>query len=489
MYFYFVPESDSNTSTPSHIRLSELAEQIRGVIHNAFHGRRFWVVAEISGHKFYKDSNRHYLELVEKMEGNTTETAKIRTTVWSEGAVKIKHFEQQTGQVFKDGLKVLVNVRVEYHIIYGLSLTLEDIDASYTLGDLQRRRLEILSRLVNESNGKITQVNGVFHTPNKLYRFNIALQKIALVASPNSEGLHDFMSNMLQNKHNYTFHIDQYFTSVQGASAEEELKRTMIRIYESGVQYDCVVIIRGGGAKTDFLAFDTFGIAMAVARFPVPVITGIGHFRDVSITDMMAHTSTNAPTKAAEFIIAHNRQFEENLLRFQNSIIIRSQQILSGLRQRMTRIHSGFIQNVMGEVLRKKNILNSHQAVLQSRSRTILYNKQNHLLRWVAKVSATPAASLRSHQRQTDLVSQQVRNFSLRYIQQQKQQIETKAALMKIIDPRNLLQKGFAIVKSEGKIIANASGVFPGAQLSVLMQNTELQVNVLTNKIIQSHEL
>ena len=296
---------NSDELRSGHLSLSELASKIRGVISDSFSGKHFWVVAEISGHKFYKESNRHYLDLVEKLSGQNSETAKIRTTVWSESAAKIRNFEEQTGQQFKDGLQVLVMVRVEFHIVYGLSLFIEEIDHSFTMGNLQRQRLLTLKKLVDESQGKIRYENGVYHTPNKACVLKSVLQKIALVASANSEGLHDFMNNIRHNKFGYTFQIDHYQSSVQGAVAENELKRTMIRIYESGIQYDCVVIIRGGGAKTDFLAFDTYGISLAVARFPIPVITGIGHFRDVSVTDLMAHVSTNAPTKAAEIGRAH----------------------------------------------------------------------------------------------------------------------------------------------------------------------------------------
>ena len=158
---------NSDELRSGHLSLSELASKIRGVISDSFSGKHFWVVAEISGHKFYKESNRHYLDLVEKLSGQNSETAKIRTTVWSESAAKIRNFEEQTGQQFKDGLQVLVMVRVEFHIVYGLSLFIEEIDHSFTMGNLQRQRLLTLKKLVDESQGKIRYENGVYHTPNK----------------------------------------------------------------------------------------------------------------------------------------------------------------------------------------------------------------------------------------------------------------------------------------------------------------------------------
>ncbi|MBC7865238.1 MAG: exodeoxyribonuclease VII large subunit, partial [Bacteroidia bacterium] len=134
-----------------HIKLSELAERIRGVIRGAFENQFYWVVAEVSGHKYIAAKEWHYLDLVEKMEGKASEAAKLKCTVWSDASKKIEEFEKVTGQKFADGLQVLVKVKVEYHIVYGLSLVLSDVDHSYTLGNIERQRLETLMRLVKEN--------------------------------------------------------------------------------------------------------------------------------------------------------------------------------------------------------------------------------------------------------------------------------------------------------------------------------------------------
>src|SRR5690606_8737730 len=180
-----------------------------------------------------------------------------------------------------------------------------------SLGNLERLRKETLRRLLQENPDHVALVDDQYITRNKQLRLNCVIQRIALIGSPRSEGYTDFVHTIDHNQFGYRFAIDYYYSAVQGVSAEQELVSTLIKVYEKSkdVPYDCVVITRGGGAKTDFLVFDTYALSRVVARFPIPIITGIGHHKDVSIVDMMAHTLTKTPTKAAEFILAHNRAF------------------------------------------------------------------------------------------------------------------------------------------------------------------------------------
>lgn len=493
-----------------HMRLSELAAKVRGVIQDAFSGQFYWVVAEISGHKFYKDSNRHYLDLVEKIEGQNVEAAKIKTTAWAEGAKSIIAFESATGQKFSDGLQVLVKVKVEYHIIYGLSLVISEIDQSFTLGNLERQRLNTLMRLVKENPGKIYLEGDQYITSNKLLQLNKVLQRIALVASPNSEGYHDFMSNIRNNKFGYVFQIDNYFTTVQGTFAEEELKNTMIRIYETKQDYDCVVIIRGGGAKTDFLAFDTYGIARAVARFPFPVITGIGHLRDVSITDLMAHTATNAPTKAAEFIIGHNRMFEEEMYRLQRNAIIKAQQKVSLAHQKIAAINNAVINKSRTIIAKltdaivksnrvistksisiigrnKERMAHVHQSVI-NKSRTIVQNRKDILMRLAVQASSTPVLKLQSKRNELANLVSNIRSFTVMFAKNRAAELEHHRTVIKMMSPKNILRKGFAMVKLDGKVVKDASGIEEGKELTLSLSDAEIKTKVISKKDLNGNE-
>jgi exodeoxyribonuclease VII large subunit len=256
----------------------------------------------------------------------------VRGVAWSVGSQSIKKFESETSQVFTNGIQVLAKVKVEFHRAYGFSLVLHEIDPSFTLGNLEKQRRETLQRLVNENPDAITLSGEEYFTRNKSLSFNPVIQKIAVIGSPNSEGYVDFTHTISSNLFGYKFNVDVYQSSVQGQYAESELVNTLVSVFEADVDYDCVVIIRGGGARTDFLVFDAYRLARAAARFPIPIITGIGHHKDVSIVDLMVNTSTKTPTKAAEFIISHNRAFEEQLTNAQKSIVIRSQQMMSHCR-------------------------------------------------------------------------------------------------------------------------------------------------------------
>ncbi|MFN6038582.1 MAG: exodeoxyribonuclease VII large subunit, partial [Bacteroidota bacterium] len=273
----------------------------------------------------------------------------------------------------------MVKLKVEYNIVHGLSANILDIDASYTLGNIEKQKLQTLMRLVTENPDKIVQEGENYVTFNKQLKLSIVLQRIALVTSQNSEGLHDFLNCILANRFGYKFAVDNFFTSVQGIQAEADLRNKMLEIYNSGVKYDCVVIIRGGGAKTDFAVFDTYGIARAVARFPFPVFTGIGHLRDVSITDMMAHTVSNTPTKAAELIIAHNRKFEEAVIQLQRTLVIKTQQFCALRNQSLNGINTKIVNESRNRLQEKNNFLqNLKQAVVQ-KSRLLLSSNNNNL--------------------------------------------------------------------------------------------------------------
>ena len=461
-----------------HITLAELSSRIRQVVQSSFSGEFYWVVAEVSGHKFYSDANRHYLDLVEKIEGQTVEAAKLKANVWSEGSKRITEFEKLTGQQFKDGLQVLVKVRVEYHIVYGLSVVISDIDASFTLGNLEKQRLQTLMRLVNENGDKVKQLGNEYITANKQLSLNRVLQKIALVASPNSEGFHDFMSNITRNQFGYTFHIDQYFTSVQGLPAAEELKNTMVKIYQSGVDYDCVVIIRGGGAKTDFLVFDSYGIAQAVARFPFPVITGIGHLRDISITDMMAHTVTNAPTKAAEFIVAHNRKFEDEIVQLQRLVVIKVQQFTVAVQRNLNTLHSRTVNLARSRLAERKDQLQTLKQIMAEKTRDLLFSRNSQVTFIYSKISASVPYLTAKNQYELQQIREKIRYSTNQLIKSQQEFMLHQQSLVQMMSPKNILKKGFALVKLNGKIKTKAAQINKGEELIITFTDGEIKTIV-----------
>lgn len=464
--------------TSPNLTLSQLADQIKGILNSSFSGKFFWVIGEVSGHKYDHAKKRHFLELIEKKEGESQLVAKIRATIWSDFAQKVTEFERTTGQEFKNGLQILIKVSVEFHTAYGLNLIVSDIDASFTLGNLEKQRLDTLMRLVKEPNNNIKQEGDVYITPNKRLSLKRVLQKIALVASPNSEGLHDFMSNLTANHFSYAFNVVTYYTTVQGASASEDLKNALLEIYNSGISYDCVVIIRGGGAKTDFVVFDTYAVAQIVARFPVPVITGIGHLRDISITDMMAHTNTNAPTKAAEFIVAHNRKFEDEVIEMQRKIVIWVQQYHSGMKENLQLLNSKIINSGRSRIQQRKDELLEQKQNLSQNSKEIIFRSSNKITFTLSKLITSSPQSIKNANKeiknQKDNLTFQITQF----LTKQFEFLRNQTTVVKLMDPKNILNKGFTLIKSEGKILTTAENIKVGDELTISFSDSDIKTKV-----------
>ena len=251
----------------------------------------YWVQAELSDVR--TNSTGHcYLEFIQKDPRSNNLIAKARGTIWANVYRLLKpYFEESTGQAFVSGIKVLVQVTVSFHELYGYSLTVQDIDPTYTLGDMARRRREILKQLEEE---------GVL-TLNKELEMPVLPQRIAVVSSPTAAGYGDFCHQLKNNSRGFFFHTELFPALMQGDRVEESVLSALDAILNRQEDFDAVVIIRG--ATSDLSGFDTYLLAAACAQFPLPIITGIGHERDDTVLDSVAHTRVKTPTAAAEYLI------------------------------------------------------------------------------------------------------------------------------------------------------------------------------------------
>jgi len=268
--------------------------------------------------------------------GGRDTVAKMEAAIWRKNYSIIRGFEQATGVAFSRNISVLLFVTVAFHAVYGMRLEIHQIDHSYTLGNLERERQAILDMLVRDHADFVWQENGVYITANQLLPRPLAWQRLALIAAPNSDGWRDFRHELQHNPFGYRYQIDEYLTQVQGQGADRAICGQLDKILASGVSYDAVVMVRGGGSQLDFGSFDSLRVGLAVAMFPVPILTGIGHERNVSIADMLCHQSVKTPTKAAAFLIDHNRQFEEQCLRQFARLTEAARERLLGTRENLS---------------------------------------------------------------------------------------------------------------------------------------------------------
>lgn len=322
----------------SPIRLSDLAYTLEAVVDAGFGGKAIWITAETSDIKNYPDRQYCFLTLVERetgAAGRQETVAKLEAAIWRKQYGIIRAFETATGVAFARNIQLLLLVSVRFNPVYGLRLEILRIDHSYTLGNLEQERQATLNALLRDHPDLIWKEDEHYITANQLLPRPAVWQRLALIAAPGSDGWRDFRHELTHNPWGYAFRVDEYLTQVQGQGAERAICAQLDRIRHSGIAYDAVVIVRGGGSQLDFGSFDTYLLGQFVAGFDVPVLAGIGHERNISITDLLCHQSVKTPTKAAAFLLEHNREFEENCLRLRDRLASATRDALQTARDRL----------------------------------------------------------------------------------------------------------------------------------------------------------
>lgn len=317
------------------LSLFELNRFVKQALHNHLPDT-YWVQAELSDVR--SNSSGHcYLEFVQKDTGGNHLIAKARGTIWSNIFKMLKpYFEQETGQQFASGIKVLVQVSVEFHELYGYSLTVLDIDPTYTLGDMARRRREIILRLEEE---------GVL-TMNKELDMPLAPQRIAVISSATAAGYGDFCDQLRNNPYGLSFQTKLFPAIMQGERVEESIISALESVYQELHDWDVVVLIRGGGATSDLSGFDTYNLAANCAQFPLPIITGIGHERDETVLDIVAHTRVKTPTAAAEYLIGRLYETALKLEDHASRVVNKVEERLNWEHTRLNRLSERIPMNV-----------------------------------------------------------------------------------------------------------------------------------------------
>lgn len=318
--------------------LKELCDWIQEIVENDL-PNRYWVCAEIASMSV---RGHCYMELVEKAE-NGILAAKVRATCWSNVYHLLSaYFLQETGQSLHTGLQVMLEVSVEYHAVYGLSLNVWNIDPTYTLGDLAKQRQATIQQLTED---------GVMDLQKALQIPSLP-QRVAVISSADAAGYGDFCDQLKHNRFGFKFHVQLYPAVVQGDTAARSVVQALNSIAALEEEWDVVVIIRGGGASTDMSCFDDYNLASHCAQFPLPIIAGIGHTRDVSVVDMVVHTSVKTPTAAAEWLIERvaeqvervgslmlrlQRATQNAVSREKNRLLLYEQQIFNAVRGKAVR--------------------------------------------------------------------------------------------------------------------------------------------------------
>jgi exodeoxyribonuclease VII large subunit len=401
------------------------------------------------------------------------------------------YFETTTGQRLTDGLKVLLQVSVEFHELYGFSLNVRNIDPTYTLGDQARKRREIIQRLTDE---------GVL-TMNRELELPMVPQKIAIISSPSAAGYEDFMQQLTANSRGLHFYTYLFPAVMQGNMAEQSIVNALDRIYRYEQFFDLVVIIRGGGSQVDLSCFDNYKVAYHITQFPLPVLTGIGHEKDDSIVDLVAHTRLKTPTAVAEFILEGVANFEERIQQLQQQGLALVETLLEEKKDYLEELARELSSLVRNQLASNRSDLIQLTWKFQQEIKLSLRGKRHHLDRkWQRLEHLTDHFFFVGNQKvlhaakaMSDLVSrgmvvkrQRLRDYldksRILYARQlagERHRLEMAGQTAIMSDPENILKKGFSITTFKGRRIQDPEILKRGDTIKTYMAEGSILSEVI----------
>ncbi len=396
------------------ITLSELNFSIKAALSYSFPDT-YWVIAEIAESRC--DQKGHcYFNLVEKDDDRTV--AQIRANCWAYEYRKISQkFEKATREPLKPGMKVLFLAAINFHEVYGLSLLIKDIDPSYSLGEMARKKREVIERLQKE---------GLIEL-NKGLRLPLVPQRIAVVSAPGAAGYGDFMSHIANNPFGYSFNIQLFPAIMQGQEAEKSIVAALHEIRKRQDSFDVAAIVRGGGSQVELNCYDGYELAVAIAKLPLPVFTGIGHERDDTVADMVAHTRMKTPTAVADFLISGLKAFEDRILEAQRRLGRLCEKALKDENHKLNTLIQRFHYAV-------KNSFRHQESGLDSALKALKI-QVSHLLRTA------------------------------------NDRLTIYEKTVKHLDPANVLKRGYSIASLDGKVLKSVADVEAGASISIRLQD------------------
>jgi len=449
------------------LSLSELQAVIRDSLYLSMPDM-YWVVGEISEIK-ENFAGHCYLELIEKSADDKNIRARIRAIIWnSKYRLLSSFFSNCTGESLRNGIRILFRAKIEYHEVYGLSLIISDIDPSYTLGEMAIKRQMIIKKLEDE---------GIFNM-NKELDFPELPSRIAIISSATAAGYTDFIKHLHSNHRKYTFQTRLYESVMQGEDTEQSVISALEAISGDLDSFDLVAIIRGGGSQSDLSWFDNYNIAYYITQFPLPVITGIGHDKDISVTDMVAWRSFKTPTAAADHLIecmsdAENRlrELAQMIAEVAGSIIEEKQIILNNNKSKLipiARLHISSRKEILSNVLLEL-VSKGKESVI--RAGYIPVQQSSALKRAVSDYLKTLNSKINTFRDALITRARSAVSLSL------ERAISLEKAI-KASDPANILSKGYSITTLDGKVVKSARQLTEGKIIETILSEGKVSSTI-----------
>lgn len=446
--------------------LSEVAMSIHRVIERTYN-RPYYIKAEILKLNYYPYSGHCYPELVER-EGNTIKT-EMRAVIWSANFEDInRRFVQITGEPLKENIRILCLATVQFSPKHGLALHIENIEPSYTLGEMVRNRQEVIERLKKE---KVFDLNRSLPMP-------LVPKRVAVISVETSKGYSDFMQTLQQNDQGYLFHTELFPTILQGEKAITGILGQLEKIGRRSQEFDVVVIVRGGGGDVGMSCYDDYGLTHAVATFPLPILTGIGHSTNLTVTDMVAHENFITPTDVAFSLIECFRHFDEQIGNLLIRITQRTQVTLAETRQELVRTESAFQYKLSKVIDEHRNRLAETYKNLVFKSKELTLNQSFQLKSMMQGMRKNMQLHISSERQRLYRYAEALPKGCTTLIHRRLQECEEVEARLRLLSPENVLKRGYSITLKNGKAVTDASELQAGDLLVTRLHKGEIASQV-----------
>jgi len=435
------------------LRLSELSAIVAGVFQHHFAAERFWVTAEITGMRL---SRGHcYLQLAEKDENGTTPKAEFRGNIWSFQYERLsQRFFRMTGSPLKENLEVLLCVEVKYHERYGLSLIIHDIDPAYTMGRMEMEKRQTLERLRKE---------GYIDT-NRQLPLPLVPQRIALISAEDTRGYEDFMNRITNHPGNYRFEVTLYNSLLQGDLAAGDIIEQLNRISTDMVTagYDMVALVRGGGAVSGMECFNNYSLAVAIATFPLPVITGIGHHSDNSVADAVAALHRMTPTDVANFFVEQATAFEAEINSCGSALMEISREILFQESEDTSRAIHRLKQSVIGRLTASLRRMDQAAYGLRHNLQGRMLGEKHALTFSKEKLKREARMQPQLERAAFDMTAEKLRSALSAFMKAEGNRLQNKEDHIRLLDPLVILRRGYSYTLKDGNLVTRAEQVSKG---------------------------
>ncbi|MBR6905048.1 MAG: exodeoxyribonuclease VII large subunit [Bacteroidales bacterium] len=446
--------------------LSEVAMSIHKVIERTYN-RPYYIKAEILKLNYYPYSGHCYPELVER-EGNTIKT-EMRAIIWSANFQDInRRFVQITGEPLKENIRILCLATVQFSPKHGLALHIENIEPSYTLGEMVRNRQEVIDRLKKE---QVFDLNRQLPMP-------LLPKRVAVISVETSKGYSDFMQTLHGNEHGYKFHTELFPSILQGDKAITGITGQLQRIELRKDDFDVVVIVRGGGGDVGMSCYDDYDLTHRVATFPLPVLTGIGHSTNLTVTDMVAYARFITPTDVAFSLLEAFRRFDEGLGETMGRIVQSAQLRLSEVRQSL--VHT---QTVLQYQLPK--VLDSHRNRLGEVAKNLVFKSKEMTMNQLFRLRSLAQDMSRGVELRMDRERQQIARLGevlpkgcRGTLQRRQRECDAVDGKLKLLSPDNVLKRGYSITLKDGKAVTAAADLRPGDRIVTRFHEGEVTSTV-----------